>query len=92
MIAFYSFISIVFAVFSYILAIENKNNVKRAIFVAVIMLFLWPIVITAVTIYLAIYRCRKQKYDNLVKDADDIVWDDLKAEESEEVESENNNS
>jgi len=85
MIAFYIFISIVFAVFSYILTMENKENRKQAILIAIVMLLLWPIVITAVTIYLVIYRCAKKKRDNLVTEANDIVWDNLKTEDTEEV-------
>ena len=58
---FYSFLSIVFAVFTYMVAIENEASTKKAILLALFMMFFWPIVMTVVTVYLIVLKCKQNK-------------------------------
>lgn len=70
---FYSFLSIVFAVFTYIVAIENEASTKKAILLALFMMFFWPIVMTVVTVYLIVLKCKQNK-------ANDALAEELESE------------
>ncbi len=99
---FYAILSVVFGVFTYLVATENETSTGRAILLAVFMFLFWPIAITVAMVYLLVMKLRKRntvetevvdeqkEWNNLDNDVVDDVVDVLEedAAETEEAETE----
>lgn len=58
---FYSIISVLFFCFTYMISRENENSVGKSLALGLLLLFLWPLILTAATVYLIIGRIRRNK-------------------------------
>ena len=62
---FYSIMSVVFCLLSYLISRENGNSVLKSVLIGVFVMILWPVIIAAAAVYLLIGRLRKQ---GIIKD------------------------
>ena len=70
---FYTFMSIIFAVFTYFVSLDNGATKKNCWLVSLLMLLFWPLVMIVITAYLIILHTRKEK--NIEDAAAEVVED-----------------
>lgn len=63
---FYSIISVLFFIFSYLISRENENSVTKSLLVGLLLFVAWPLILTVATVYLIIGRFRRMKADKEV--------------------------
>ena len=60
---FYSIISVLFFIFSYMISRENENSVVKSVLVGLLLFVAWPLILAVATIYLIVGRFRRMKAD-----------------------------
>ena len=78
MVTFYIIMSLIFALFTYLVCRENTHGVGQSILYGVLIGIFWPIVITFATGFLLVGRIKRSKTAEETVNGEDLTYEQVK--------------